>query len=101
MAQLNILTKEDLIEFSVGILKKISDLIKINSGANQKDEYIPFSKVKERFSISSVNTLKKYVKPKSFGKLRLYSVNEIIRILENPDNQGIISKTPPNPESEK
>jgi hypothetical protein len=98
MAELNILTKEDLNDFKKEILKEISEQIKNNLGINQKDEYIPFSKVKERFSILNVNTLKKKIKPKHFGKLRLYSVNEIIRFLENPDNQKIISASSANPQ---
>lgn len=91
MAELNILTKEDLNDFKKEILKEISEQIKNNLVVNQRDEYIPFSKVKERFSIMNVNTLKKKIKPKHFGKLRLYSVNEIIRFLENPDNQEKIT----------
>jgi len=98
MAEFNILTKEDLNVFKMEFLKEFSEKIKNYLGINQKDEYIPFSKVKERFSILSVNTLKKFVKPKKLGKLRLYSVNEIIRVLENPENEKLISTTQSNHE---
>lgn len=91
MAKFNFLTKEDLkenlTEFKKEFLNEISDLIKIQIGKNQADEYLTFKKIKERFSIESVNTLKKYIEPKSLGKLRLYSAKDIVNLIENPEIQ--------------
>jgi len=91
MAELSIVTKEELqaelLLLKSQILKKASEMIASVYNDNQPKDYLTKEEVTERYGIKSVNTMKKYVKPDSFGNRILFPLSEIKKHMENKEKK--------------